>query len=193
MEIGERKLQILQAIITDYLKNAEPVGSRSLAKRSRSAGAGTCPSTCPATSWSGPGPRTSTTSWTGRRTWAAWSAPTCSAGWMDNWKYAARDAPTDATDGYNGQMSVGRRRRRRGLGGLHPRRRAAHRHRRPRRQGLRRPGPIDSAARRVRLRIEVDTQSVEVFVDDGDYWSSVVCDRYDSCRALVMAMVSVGD
>ena len=86
---------------------------------------------------------------------------------MNNWKYAARDAPTDATDGYNGQMSVGRRRRRRGLGGLHPRRRAAHRHRRPRRQGLRRPGPIDSAARRVRLRIEVDTQSVEVFVDDG--------------------------
>ena len=33
MEIGERKLQILQAIITDYVKNAEPVGSRSLAKR----------------------------------------------------------------------------------------------------------------------------------------------------------------
>lgn len=27
--------------------------------------------------------------------------------------------------------------------------------------------PIDPAARRVRLRIEVDTQSVEVFVDDG--------------------------
>ena len=25
MEIGERKLQILQAIITDYVKNAEPV------------------------------------------------------------------------------------------------------------------------------------------------------------------------
>lgn len=33
MEIGERKLQILQAIITDYVKNAEPIGSRSLAKR----------------------------------------------------------------------------------------------------------------------------------------------------------------
>ena len=28
MEIGERKLQILQAIITDYVKNAEPVGSQ---------------------------------------------------------------------------------------------------------------------------------------------------------------------
>ena len=27
-------------------------------------------------------------------------------GWMNNWKYAARDVPTDATDGYNGQMSV---------------------------------------------------------------------------------------
>ena len=27
-------------------------------------------------------------------------------GWMNNWKYAARDVPTDVTDGYNGQMSV---------------------------------------------------------------------------------------
>lgn len=26
--------------------------------------------------------------------------------WMNNWKYAARDVPTDVTDGYNGQMSV---------------------------------------------------------------------------------------
>ncbi|MBL0888844.1 glycoside hydrolase family 32 protein, partial [Myceligenerans indicum] len=26
--------------------------------------------------------------------------------WMNNWKYAARDVPTDATDGYNGQNSV---------------------------------------------------------------------------------------
>ena len=33
MDISERKLQILQAIITDYVKSAEPVGSRSLAKK----------------------------------------------------------------------------------------------------------------------------------------------------------------
>ncbi|MEV0848167.1 glycoside hydrolase family 32 protein [Streptomyces sp. NPDC049954] len=26
--------------------------------------------------------------------------------WMNNWQYAARDVPTDASDGYNGQMSV---------------------------------------------------------------------------------------
>lgn len=26
--------------------------------------------------------------------------------WMNDWKYAARDVPTDATDGYNGQNSV---------------------------------------------------------------------------------------
>lgn len=26
--------------------------------------------------------------------------------WMNNWKYAARDVPTDASDRYNGQMSV---------------------------------------------------------------------------------------
>ncbi len=29
--------------------------------------------------------------------------------WMNNWRYAARDVPTDASDGYNGQMSVVRR------------------------------------------------------------------------------------
>ncbi len=33
MDLTERKLQILQAIITDYVKNAEPVGSRSIAKK----------------------------------------------------------------------------------------------------------------------------------------------------------------
>ncbi len=27
-------------------------------------------------------------------------------GWMNNWKYAARNVPTDVTDGYNGQMSI---------------------------------------------------------------------------------------
>lgn len=33
MELSERKLKILQAIITDYVQNAEPVGSRSIAKK----------------------------------------------------------------------------------------------------------------------------------------------------------------
>lgn len=33
MDLSERKLQILQAIITDYVQNAEPVGSRSIAKK----------------------------------------------------------------------------------------------------------------------------------------------------------------
>ncbi|NLY87183.1 MAG: heat-inducible transcription repressor HrcA [Clostridiales bacterium] len=33
MELSERQLQILQAIIYDYVENAEPVGSRSIAKR----------------------------------------------------------------------------------------------------------------------------------------------------------------
>lgn len=33
MDLSERKLRILQAIITDYVKNAEPVGSRSIAKK----------------------------------------------------------------------------------------------------------------------------------------------------------------
>ncbi len=32
MELSERKLKILQAIISDYVKNAEPVGSRTLSK-----------------------------------------------------------------------------------------------------------------------------------------------------------------
>jgi heat-inducible transcriptional repressor len=33
MDLTERKLKILQAIITDYVQNAEPVGSRSIAKK----------------------------------------------------------------------------------------------------------------------------------------------------------------
>ena len=33
MDLSERQLQILQAIINDYVENAEPVGSRSIAKR----------------------------------------------------------------------------------------------------------------------------------------------------------------
>ena len=33
MELTERKLKILQAIISDYVKTAEPVGSRTLSKR----------------------------------------------------------------------------------------------------------------------------------------------------------------
>ncbi len=33
MDLTERQLQILQAIITDYVENAEPVGSRSIAKK----------------------------------------------------------------------------------------------------------------------------------------------------------------
>ena len=33
MDLSDRQLQILQAIITDYVENAEPVGSRSIAKK----------------------------------------------------------------------------------------------------------------------------------------------------------------
>src|SRR5690554_3188689 len=33
VELGERKLQILQAIIEDYITTAEPVGSRTIAKK----------------------------------------------------------------------------------------------------------------------------------------------------------------
>ena len=33
MELTERKLKILQAIIEDYVRSAEPVGSRTLSKR----------------------------------------------------------------------------------------------------------------------------------------------------------------
>ena len=33
MELTERKLKILQAIISDYVKTADPVGSRTLSKK----------------------------------------------------------------------------------------------------------------------------------------------------------------
>lgn len=33
MELSERKLKVLQAIIADYVKTAEPVGSRTLSKK----------------------------------------------------------------------------------------------------------------------------------------------------------------
>ena len=33
MELSERKLKILQAIISDYVRTAEPVGSRTLSKK----------------------------------------------------------------------------------------------------------------------------------------------------------------
>ena len=33
MELTERKLKILQAIISDYVRSAEPVGSRTLSKK----------------------------------------------------------------------------------------------------------------------------------------------------------------
>ena len=33
MDLTERKLKILQAIISDYVKTAEPVGSRTLSRK----------------------------------------------------------------------------------------------------------------------------------------------------------------
>ena len=33
MNLSERKLKILQAIISDFIKTAEPVGSRTLSKK----------------------------------------------------------------------------------------------------------------------------------------------------------------
>ena len=33
MDLTERQLQILQAVISDYVQNAEPVGSRSISKK----------------------------------------------------------------------------------------------------------------------------------------------------------------
>ncbi|TLM74542.1 glycoside hydrolase family 32 protein [Pseudarthrobacter sp. NamB4] len=47
--------------------------------------------------------------WYGAVTWPAAEAPEerrYAIGWMNNWKYAARDVPTDASDGYNGQNSI---------------------------------------------------------------------------------------
>lgn len=42
-------------------------------------------------------------------TWPSQDAPRTkrfAIAWMNNWQYAARSVPTDASDGYNGQMSV---------------------------------------------------------------------------------------
>jgi sucrose-6-phosphate hydrolase SacC (GH32 family) len=42
-------------------------------------------------------------------TWPSVEAPETkrlAIAWMNNWKYAARDVPTDASDGYNGQNSI---------------------------------------------------------------------------------------
>ena len=47
--------------------------------------------------------------WYGAVTWPTIEAPETrrlAIGWMNNWKYAARDVPTDVTDGYNGQNSL---------------------------------------------------------------------------------------
>ncbi|KRE91196.1 glycoside hydrolase family 32 protein [Arthrobacter sp. Soil764] len=47
--------------------------------------------------------------WYAAVTWPSVEAPETrryAIAWMNNWKYAARDVPTDATDGYNGQNSV---------------------------------------------------------------------------------------
>ena len=33
MDLSERKLKILQAIVGDYIRSAEPVGSRTLSKK----------------------------------------------------------------------------------------------------------------------------------------------------------------
>ena len=185
--------------------------------------------------------------WYSAVTWPSAQDPErvrCAIGWMNNWKYAARDVPTDAADGYNGQMSVVRRIRlarrpdgrysllsepvpelRDALGEPRTlaRQEVSGRWEAPwsgrayeleldvewdaaddvgvsvgctpddaRRTDIgvrdgrvyvdrgpsdradcsflpysRAEAPIDPAARRVRLRIEVDMQSVEVFVDDG--------------------------
>lgn len=47
--------------------------------------------------------------WYAAVTWPSIEAPETrrlAIAWMNNWKYAARDVPTDATDGYNGQNSI---------------------------------------------------------------------------------------
>lgn len=47
--------------------------------------------------------------WYGAVTWPSVEAPEqkrYAIAWMNNWKYAARDVPTDASDGYNGQNSI---------------------------------------------------------------------------------------
>ena len=47
--------------------------------------------------------------WYAAVTWPSEEDPTgvrYAIGWMNNWKYADREVPTDASDGYNGQFSV---------------------------------------------------------------------------------------
>lgn len=47
--------------------------------------------------------------WYGAVSWPSIESPDTkrlAIGWMNNWKYAARDVPTDVTDGYNGQNSI---------------------------------------------------------------------------------------
>ncbi|MCP1503613.1 levanbiose-producing levanase [Curtobacterium herbarum] len=47
--------------------------------------------------------------WYAAVTWPANEAPTTKRygiGWMNNWKYANRQVPTDTSDGYNGQNSI---------------------------------------------------------------------------------------
>lgn len=47
--------------------------------------------------------------WYAAVTWPSIEAPATrrlAIAWMNNWKYANRDVPTDATDGYNGQNSI---------------------------------------------------------------------------------------
>lgn len=47
--------------------------------------------------------------WYAAVTWPKSEAPQTrrlAIAWMNNWKYAARDVPTDVTDGYNGQNSI---------------------------------------------------------------------------------------
>ncbi|KQR34598.1 MULTISPECIES: glycoside hydrolase family 32 protein [Curtobacterium] len=60
--------------------------------------------------------------WYAAVTWPAVEAPDTKRygiGWMNNWKYADRQVPTDASDGYNGQNSIVREitLRRRSAGG----------------------------------------------------------------------------
>lgn len=47
--------------------------------------------------------------WYGAVSWPSAQNPETkrlAIGWMNNWKYANRDVPTDSTDGYNGQNSI---------------------------------------------------------------------------------------
>ncbi|MGO2660600.1 glycoside hydrolase family 32 protein [Mycetocola reblochoni] len=60
--------------------------------------------------------------WYAAVTWPAREAPDTvrlATAWMNNWKYAARDVPTDASDGYNGQNSITRELRLSNRGGVY--------------------------------------------------------------------------